>query len=150
MKIFLFITIIFSISAFSQSDWQRWEKAEYWFSNPSVSRESIKSKSEESGENFFTAVLIKSYRFFISDVDGDNCPFRPSCSVFFVQAINETDFFQGTLMFVDRFTRDMNVFKGNNHYPRVKSGRYFDPPSLYTLNTDKIKYISASEIVSEK
>ena len=84
--------------------------------------------------------LRNIYYFFISDLDGDNCPFYPTCSAFFIQSIKETDLFIGGLMFADRFTRDLNLLKGINHYPIKKSGKFFDPPYNYTLNSQKIKF----------
>jgi len=65
------------------------------------------------------------YYFLISDLDGDNCPFYPSCSAFFIQSVKETNIFKGGLMFADRFTRDLNLFKDINHYPIIKSGKFF-------------------------
>ena len=52
-------------------------------------------------------------------------------------------------MFFDRFTRDMNVYKKHDHYPRVKSGHYYDPIDLYKLDEDRIEYIPASVIVKD-
>ncbi|MHA1988621.1 MAG: hypothetical protein ACW98D_18465, partial [Promethearchaeota archaeon] len=72
-----------------------------------------------------------------------------SCSAFFVHATKETNVFQASLMFFDRFTRDMNVYKGHEHYPQVMSGYYYDPVTLYTLNQDSIKYIPSSFVVQE-
>ena len=90
------------------------------------------------------------YWFFISDVDGDNCPFRPSCSSFFLGSIKETNLPQASLMFFDRFTRDLNIIKGENHYSRVESGHYFDPPGNYILNEEKIFYISPTSVVDDE
>jgi putative component of membrane protein insertase Oxa1/YidC/SpoIIIJ protein YidD len=82
--------------------------------------------------------FVNGYWFFISGVDGDNCPFQPSCSSFFVESVKETNLIQGILMFADRFTRDINFYKREEHYPRAGNGRYFDPASLYTLKKEKI------------
>jgi putative component of membrane protein insertase Oxa1/YidC/SpoIIIJ protein YidD len=91
----------------------------------------------------FGMTILSSFRniyyFFISDLDGDNCPFYPSCSAFFIQSVKETNILNGGLMFADRFTRDLNLLKGMNHYPIYKSGKFFDPPFNYTLNSQKIK-----------
>jgi len=51
-------------------------------------------------------------------------------------------------MFADRFTRDYNIFKRHEHYPRVKDGHYYDPVYLYTLNSASIKYIPPSVTVT--
>ncbi len=145
----LFILISFS-ATFSQTDWVKWEKADFSYQKPLELRKRHYSFEADT----FSEALVKSignaYWFFISDLDGDNCPFRPSCSSFLIQSASETNLLQGTLMFFDRFTRDMNVYKGHNHYPRVKRGYYYDPPSLYSLDEEKINYIPASTIVQDK
>ena len=149
MRLILFIIIISFPTAFSQTDWVKWEKAEYSYENPNEYRHRAYSfEADDIGE-----ALVKSignaYWFFISDLDGDNCPFRPSCSSFLIQSAKETNLLQGTLMFFDRFTRDMNIYKGHDHYPRVKKGYYYDPMALYTLDEDSIKYIPPSVIVKD-
>ena len=149
MKLILFIIIISFSTAFSQADWDKWEKAENSYEIPNDYRHRVYSfEADDIGE-----ALVKSignaYWFFISDLDGDNCPFRPSCSSFLIQSAKETNLLQGTLMFFDRFTRDMNIYKGHDHYPRVKKGYYYDPPALYTLDEDIIEYIPTSVIVKD-
>jgi putative component of membrane protein insertase Oxa1/YidC/SpoIIIJ protein YidD len=99
--------------------------------------------------DFLKKSIAYTYWFFISDVDGDNCPFRPSCSTFLIRSVEETNIAQGMLMFFDRFARDINIYKGHDHYPRVKSGYYFDPPVNYTLNQETIDYIPSTTIVEE-
>lgn len=150
MRLLLLFVTFFITPAFSQTDWVRWGKAEYSYQFEVEPGEREYSFSASGIGDFISKTIINSYWFFISDVDGDNCPFRPSCSSFFVRSIEETNIFQGTLMFFDRFTRDMNLVKGYDHYPRVKSGRFYDPPGLYTLNEEKIVFKPAYEIISEK
>ena len=144
----LFILISFSTS-FSQTDWVKWEKADFSYQEPLE----LRKRNYSFEADTFSEALVKSignaYWFFISDLDGDNCPFRPSCSSFLIQSASKTNLLQGTLMFFDRFTRDMNVYKGHDHYPRVKRGYYYDPPSLYSLDEEKINYIPASTIVQD-
>ena len=149
MRLTLFIIIISFSTAFSQADWVKWEKAGHSYEIPNEYRHRDYSfEADDIGE-----ALVKSignaYWFFISDLDGDNCPFRPSCSSFLIQSAKETNLLQGTLMFFDRFTRDMNIYKGHDHYPHVKQGYYYDPIALYTLDEDNIEYISPSVIVKE-
>ncbi len=93
--------------------------------------------------------LADVYWIFISDVDGDNCSFSPTCSNFFIQSVQQTNLFQGTIMFFDRFTRDMDIFKKYNQYPRVTDGHFYDPPSLYTLDETKINYIPPFEVINK-
>lgn len=144
INIFLFTQLIL----FTQNDWEKWNKVsdDYVIKDISVTRD-YSFKSDNAGE-FLIKSAANTYWFFISDVDGDNCPFRPSCSSFLVDAVKETNVLQGSLMFFDRFTRDINVFKTGN-YARVKSGHYYDPAKFYTLSGDKINYIPPNEIVSE-
>jgi putative component of membrane protein insertase Oxa1/YidC/SpoIIIJ protein YidD len=149
LRIILFFIIISFSTAFSQTDWVKWEKAEHSYIKPNEYRHRDYSfEADDIGE-----ALVKSignaYWFFISDLDGDNCPFRPSCSSFLIQSAKKTNLLQGMLMFFDRFTRDMNIYKGHNHYPRVNKGYYYDPILLYTLDEDNIDYISPSVIVKD-
>ena len=53
-------------------------------------------------------------------------------------------------MFFDRFTRDMNIAKGHDHYPTVSYGYYYDPPQNYTLNQGSIKYLPPAFIVDDE
>lgn len=141
-----FLFLLPGLNIFAQTDWVKWEKAgtDYRFNDHSYNRE-YSFKSATAGE-FVLKSFANAYWFLISDVDGENCPFRPSCSSFFLDAVNETNILQGSLMFFDRFTRDINVFK-NEKYPRLLSKHYYDPASLYTLS-DEINYIPPGEIVN--
>jgi hypothetical protein len=146
-KIF-FIICICTIVIFSQTDWEKWGKAD-------ISYEIHKDKTQRSynisGDNAGQIILrtaAAGYWFFISDVDGDNCPFSPTCSSFFLQSVKETNIIQGTLMFADRFTRDMDIFGRLSHYPIARNKHLYDPPSLYTLDKDKINYIPAGILVN--
>jgi putative component of membrane protein insertase Oxa1/YidC/SpoIIIJ protein YidD len=141
---------LISSSAFSQLDQFKWKKAFISYENPNEFRNRDYSFHTENPFDFIKKSFANAYWFFISDVDGDNCPFRPSCSSFFIQSINETDIFQASLMFFDRFTRDTNIAKALNHYPRVKSGYYYDPPQNYTLNRSKIHYLPSTYVVDEE
>jgi hypothetical protein len=163
------VILIFIISfflgplLFAQTDWQRWGKSEISYStdlkNPvnnsseSNSSESNSSKADENKESeSFGGVFLNTskflYNFFISDLDGDNCPFQPTCSSFFIQSVKATNLFQGILMFSDRFTRDMNLVK-INHYAFSKNMHLFDPVTNYMLKPEKIRYIPPSEFANE-
>lgn len=132
MKLTILLVIIFSGALFAQPDWERWEAREI-----SYEVDQIPDKTYEFDHSGFTMFMISglknAYYFFISDLDGDNCPFTPSCSAFFVEAVRETNPFKGALMFADRFTRDLNLFKSTSHYHIHPSGRFYDPVSNYTL-----------------
>lgn len=135
------------VSSVAQTDWQRWEKTKSNYLKETIHSQRDYSYQDNSLSYIFSKTLINAYWLFISDIDGDNCPFHPTCSAFFIEAIDETNLIQGTLMFFDRITRDTNPVSRENHYPVYKNFRYFDPPQLYTLNKDKIKYIPAGKVV---
>ncbi len=89
------------------------------------------------------------YHSLISDYDGNNCPFTPTCSAFFVEAVRETNLFQGALMFADRFTRDLNFIE-RNKYRRTENGRLIDLPENYELNRSKINFVLPKKSPGEK
>lgn len=148
-KYFLLFILIFQFTNYSQTDWVRWEKSDPTYQIEDTFFERDYDLSIESASDVIVKPVINAYWFFISDVDGTNCPFNPSCSSFLAQSIKETNIFQGTLMFFDRFTRDTNVFGRHEHYPRFGKNHFYDPVSLYTLNEEKIKYIPAKTFTVE-
>ncbi len=148
MKI-IFLFLILTSAAFSQTDWERWGKSNYSYQ---VKDNYLQRSYSLRGDNV-TQVLVNSftsaYWFFISDVDGNNCPFRPTCSSFFVASVKKTNLIQGTLMFFDRFTRDMDFVNRSYRYPEIQDGHLYDPVSLYELDTTKINYIPPATTVIE-
>jgi len=148
-KYLLSILFISQVAIYSQTDWVRWEKSDltYQFKNNYLEREY--DLSIESVSDVIVKPVINAYWFFVSDVDGANCPFQPSCSSFLVQSIKETNVFQGVVMFFDRFTRDTNIFGRHEHYPRYGKNHFYDPVSLYTLEEENINYIPAKTYVNE-
>ncbi|MCH7964809.1 MAG: membrane protein insertion efficiency factor YidD [Bacteroidetes bacterium] len=159
IKIFFIIVLLFTGFVLPQTNqlkqvgdkagWVKWEKADTRYEKPSEFRHREYSFDTENVSGFIAKSTANAYWYFISDLDGDNCPYRPSCSSFFVQASKETNIVQGTLMFFDRFTRDFNIYKRHEHYPRVKDGHYYDPVSLYTLDENQIDYIPPSVTVTK-
>lgn len=146
-KIFLSILFISAV-CFSQTDWEKWGAKEVSYQLPSpVKTQYIFDNS--SIESFILSGSRNAYKFFISDLDGDNCPFHPTCSSFFIDAVRETNIFQGALMFADRFTRDLNLIKVKNQYPLTKDFHFYDPVINYTLLPAKIKIIPASKVIYE-
>jgi len=144
-----FITLLLTTSAFCQIENLKWQKADLSYEKPNKFRERTYSfKSDNAGE-LLKKSFVNTYWFFISDVDGDNCAFRPSCSSFFIDATEETNIFQATLMFSDRLVRDTNPIKINN-YPRDKSNHYYDPANNYTLNSEEINYLPPTFIVDDE
>jgi putative component of membrane protein insertase Oxa1/YidC/SpoIIIJ protein YidD len=144
-KLLVYIFLLFSFSLYAQqADWKRWKRIEPDYRNCKI----VVNKGDFQSDDFFS-LLKKGYSFFISDVDGDNCPFYPTCSAFFVQAVNRTNFVQGILMFADRFTRDSNPFKSYTHYPRYINGKLYDPVDNYLLNANAVKYYSREKPVKK-
>jgi len=140
MRIVVFI-IIFTNFIAAQTDWNRWQKAEVDYS---VELDGgFNSKNSTST----LSILQDGYSFLISDLDGDNCPFYPTCSSFYVESVSQTNIFKGTLMFADRFTRDSNLFKSHEHYPTHVSGKLYDPTYNYQLKDSTIIYYSREKLV---
>lgn len=143
----LFLCFFIAENLLPQTDWVRWEK-----SDPSyqIKKQNIERKNNfeiSSLSDLITKPIINAYRFLISDVDGANCPFYPSCSQFYLEAVEETNLIQGTIMFFDRFTRDTNVFDRGDHYPIYDSRHYFDPVYQYKLQQGEIKIFPAKTFV---
>jgi len=148
MKNLFLLFLLTATITYAQTDWVKWEvqKASY------VTFPVTDNSNQSSNSGFVSTLvsgLVSFYQFLISDLDGDNCPFYPSCSRFFVRAAKSSGIFKGTLMFVDRFTRDMNFFKGHTHYPLHKVGKFYDPSENYQLDQSRIKYIPSTKIVTE-
>lgn len=142
MRFLLIIHLILFTSALTkaqETDWQRWGKSEIQYA-AKPKHDEVSGKENRSFGSFLLGTSHKLYSFLISDLDGDNCPFEPTCSNFFIQSVKATNIFQGSLMFFDRFTRDMNLLK-INHYPFTPDRRHFSDPAInYTLQPEKIRY----------
>ncbi|SRR5690606_18113181 len=133
MKLFLIIFIIATVQIVFPQSAEKWKAKEISYQHKKMEKRRDYSFSGNSAGEVLSKSFINIYRIFFSDVDGDNCPFNPSCSQFFIESVEETNLFQGVLMFADRFTRDMNFVNRSGKYFIDDSGRYYDPPSLYTL-----------------
>ena len=146
---FSLILFFSQFSIYSQTDWIRWEKSDPSYQVKNIYLERGYDQSIESVSDIIIKPIINAYWFFISDVDGANCPFNPSCSSFLVQSVKEANIFQGTLMFFDRFTRDTNIIGRQKHYPRYGNKHFYDPVTLYTLDEKKINFIPANTFINE-
>lgn len=149
MRISVIICLVLFTSApvrAQETDWQRWGKREIQYASMPGSDNS-EAKEERSLGSFLLGTSHRLYGFLISDLDGDNCPFEPTCSNFFIQSVKATNIFQGSLMFFDRFTRDMNLLK-INHYPLTPDRKHFtDPVINYMLHPERIKYTPPAESI---
>ena len=130
----IILILLFSISLYPQTDYERWWKKE----NPYLQKDEIRKRDYAlKGDNVIdlsAKLFVMGYWFFISDLDGDNCPFTPTCSSFLLQASRQTNIIKASLMFGDRFMRDANIFGRDEHYPYIIEKHYYDPPSLYMMN----------------
>ena len=137
-----FLLILFSlfltVNICAQKEWQKWNKAEVSYEIETIPSSSVRFSRSGVG-SFLLSTFQVGYTYLFSNYDGDNCPFHPTCSAFFIQSVKETNLFKGSLMFADRFTRDTNFFKRYPHYPIYKTGRLFDPVTNYKLLTKEIK-----------
>lgn len=144
MRIVVFIIIVFSNIITAQTDLNRWQKADVDYSIK-LDRTDENHKHESSSSSL--SILKDGYSFLISDLDGDNCPFYPTCSSFYVESVSQTNIIKGTLMFADRFTRDSNLFKSRKHYPIHAAGKLYDPTYNYQLKDSTIIYYSREKLV---
>lgn len=114
-----FLIYLFTNILFAQVDWKPWQKKD-------VDYQIVENQLSKNDFNMeFFGVLHFVYKTFISDLDGDNCPFEPSCSNFFMQAYKETNLIKASLMFADRFMRDTNFFNRDN-YQMNSRGKLID------------------------
>jgi len=134
---FLFVALlIYSSTAFSQTELVKWEKADFSYRINKSTSDRDYSYNSKNPLDIFLKSVTNAYWFFISDLDGDNCPFHPSCSSFLLDAVAETNIVQGSLMFFDRFTRDASFIGRYDRYPKHKSGKLYDPAYLYDLRSN--------------
>lgn len=120
----LFLTLSFPL--FSQA----WQPAavDYTEEMP-VKKKYYEIKGDVSEVAF--KILVNGYRLIISEPDGDNCPFTPSCSRFFIESLQQTNVFEAVLMASDRLIRDTSFGNKYEHYHIDKFGKLIDPPSRY-------------------
>ncbi len=150
MKYLVIILTFLPVLLSAQTETHKWGKADISYQvQPNFSNRSY-GIEKGSVTNMFVSSFTHAYWIFISDVDGDNCPFSPSCSSFFVESVQETNLLQGTLMFADRLTRDTNFFNRQYHYPYAVNGRLYDLPTNYKLKSAEIKYYPPSVSVNDE
>ncbi|MBI9070656.1 MAG: membrane protein insertion efficiency factor YidD [Melioribacteraceae bacterium] len=138
MKRILILILLCNVGLYAQTDWERWEAKEV--SYQSNAAENHEHEYVSGGSGFILSALKGTYSFFISDLDGDNCPFSPTCSGFFIQSVQKTNIITGALMFADRFVRDSNLFKSRNQYKLVIHNHLYDPVENYLLKTESVKF----------
>ncbi len=148
MKFVVAFIALLAANCLCQEDYVRWHAKEisYRIKTEEI-HDPINVGQDLDDELITTARSV--YKFLISDVDGDNCPFEPTCSVFFVESVKQTNLLQAALMFADRFTRDINFLKVLNNYPVTIRARFYDPPENYKLEPTEIKSDSFLKRINE-
>jgi len=130
----ILIQIIFHLQLSAQTDWVRWNKSENYF----IKNEQIEFHYHNFSDSIVSlntnklniaALLVKFYKRTISDFDGDNCRFHPSCSEFFAQTNKITNPLISVFLFFDRLTRDTNIFSEGRY--KIINNKFYDPPEDY-------------------
>ncbi|MCF8259243.1 MAG: membrane protein insertion efficiency factor YidD [Melioribacteraceae bacterium] len=137
MKIILILLVLTGNLCFAQTDWVKWDAEEISYTIKSDVHQKRIFDDKTISSTILSAFKF-SYGYLFSDLDGDNCPFHPTCSEFFIQSAKENGLHLGLMMFTDRFARDTNLFKNYSYYPIHKSGRFYDPSKWYGLSGDQI------------
>ncbi len=109
---------------------QAWQPAQLDWGEELPMKKKYYDLEGNAGEVVFK-ILVNGYRLFISEPDGENCPFNPSCSRFFIESLQQTNIFEAVLMTSDRLIRDTSFGDKYKHYHVDKFGRLIDPPSRY-------------------
>lgn len=120
----------------AQTDWERWEAEDISYEMDSHNH----SHKNDNSPGFILSTLKVTYSFFISDLDGDNCPYSPTCSSFFIKSVQRTNIIKGSLMFADRFMRDSNLFKSREQYKTIIHNHLFDPVDNYLLKIETVRF----------
>lgn len=145
MSKYFLIIIFITIPILSQTETHHWKTSGPDFRIKVSLEKDYNLYTENISTTLVSAAQIAYYKIF-SDYDGDNCPFYPSCSSFFVQAVEQTNLIKGSLMFADRFTRDLNLFKVFNNYPLHSTRKFSDPIYKYSFNSvDELVELSKSD-----
>lgn len=138
------LMLIFSALLFSQER-ERWKSPDKLYPLIHIDKKGPVGFDTERPLSLPVSLFIFSYRHIISEHDGDNCPFHPSCSEFLLSAAKSEGLIEGGLIFWDRFTRDVNVFGRREKYTVYKNGRYYDPPWHYSSRRTIYNYAAENE-----
>lgn len=90
--------------------------------------------SEHPEKKLFVHLSLNLYKELISKYDGENCPFIPSCSEFFLEAYERTNIINSILLLSDRFQREINIFKKNNY--QICNNKFIDRVEEYIFYRD--------------
>lgn len=126
-----FLVLLFVFQIYAQADWVRWEKVNNYLIENSNCENKWDEPSDLHNEKIFNFadLFLRFYKISISDFDGDNCRFHPSCSEFFVESTKINSLFTSALLFFDRLTRDTNILSNGSY--KIINNKFYDPPSDY-------------------
>jgi hypothetical protein len=82
---------------------------------------------------------ITIFQEYISVVDGDRCPMKPTCSTYALQAIKKHGFFIGAMMTADRLIHESDEIRYAPAIIQGESVRFHDPVSNNDFWFDKDK-----------
>jgi hypothetical protein len=82
---------------------------------------------------------ITLFQEYISVVDGDRCPMKPTCSTYALQAIKKHGFFIGAMMTADRLIHESDEIRYAPVIIHDESVRFHDPVSNNDFWFDKDK-----------
>lgn len=131
MKTIIFI-LLFTTFNFMSYSWAQeieplfWNKKDINYIKEVVSDKVFYEHSEEKS---FIHLSFNLYKELISKFDGENCPFIPSCSEFFLEAYKRTNIINSILLLSDRFQREINPFKKDNY--QICNNRFIDRVEEY-------------------
>ncbi len=128
----VFIIVNF-VELFAQTDLVKWYRVENYLLDDYVLQNLISENPDDLNEEShrFADLIVTVYKNTISDFDGDNCRFNPSCSEFFAEATKLTNPISSVLLFFDRLSRDTNFFSNEGY--KTLNNRFYDPPSDYLV-----------------
>lgn len=87
------------------------------------------AEREESAAGGLPQRLVLFYQNYISRHDGERCLFHPTCSEYYLEALETYGFYRATLMFIDRILYRENAHAVRYYPVMEKTGRLFDPVS---------------------
>lgn len=132
------VVLLCSGLSLAQPEHTVWGEQQYSPLRPTLIEERNYSLSDVNLVTAPLKILAMGYWFFISDQDGENCPFNPSCSQFAVESFKEANPLFALMMTSDRLIRDTNIFDRAGHYRYYKK-RLYDPVTNHVLDTEKIR-----------
>lgn len=129
----IFLCSFFIVSAKNSTEKTSEHKSHLTYQQ--IKNKSSSVKDQTNPVKIVSVLLIRSYQYFFSSLDGSTCQFRPSCSHFGAEAIKKHGVLLGTLMTADRILRCNPFTRGK--YPLTDDKRHHhDPVEEHVLCKD--------------